>query len=120
MSDYRVQTWLECRHANTLGHLQCEACGIRFRQTEKARKLARRQLVKSLACPRSVQPMSRQFAKAGDALVHVLIGLAVIAVAAISYFAGCRIVWIGGFIWGAIETVRGLAMLVGAGGGGLP
>lgn len=63
------------------------------------------------------RPRTQRSSKVGSAAGHIVLGLAVIAIAAISYFAGCPIIWIGGFIWGAIEIIRGLVAL---GGDGLP
>ncbi len=120
MKSDRVLTCLECGHANPVGQTKCEACGAWVPQTARGRQIASRQPVPSQAYRRPAQPRAYRSASNSDAIVHIVIGVIVIAIAAAAFLAGCPIVWIGGFIWGGIEIVRGLAMFGGAGGGGLP
>lgn len=120
ISDDKVQTCVECGHSNPVGEVYCEARGAYAPFAAKVTQLAKPWPMSLIANQQRGRPQVRLSQEAGDAMGHIVIGLVVIAIAAISYFAGCPIVWIGGFLWGAFEIIRGLAMLGGAGGGGLP
>jgi hypothetical protein len=89
-------------------------------QTARGWQLPQGQPARSAVHLQSLQPGAQQSSSAGDAIAHIVVGLVVIGIAGIAWFAGCPIVWIGGFIWGAIEIIRGLATLGGGAGGGLP